>query len=104
MSQSHWQRGKAGPMLARVFEKYATGTLSLKELVLWARDEGVGSKNGKPFTKSGLHHILRTPLYCGEFAWNGTTHRGLHTPLVSKESGTACSRFSAGGSRRSTGR
>jgi DNA invertase Pin-like site-specific DNA recombinase len=76
---------KSAPMITRVFEKYATGTLSLKELVVWARDEGLARKTGKPFTKAGLHHILRTPLYCGEFAWDGTNHRGLHTPLVSKE-------------------
>ena len=32
-----------------------------------------------------LHQILRKRLYMGDFDWDGTTYRGTHEPLVTRE-------------------
>ncbi|MBK9584579.1 MAG: recombinase family protein [Alphaproteobacteria bacterium] len=35
--------------------------------------------------QSGIHKILRSLIYTGDFEWNGKRYRGTHDPLISRE-------------------
>jgi len=74
------------PIILRLFEWYATGTMSLKALVRKARGEGLSfRKSGDPVPRSTLHAILRKRLYMGEVDWDGHIYQGVHEPLVSRD-------------------
>ena len=74
------------PVIARLFEWYATGTMSLKEVARKARVEGLSfRKSGDPLPVSTIHKILRKRIYMGEFDWNDRTYRASHQPIVSRE-------------------
>jgi hypothetical protein len=62
----------SAPIIARLFEWYATGKLSLKEVAGKARSVGlVYRKSGAPVPVSTVHATLRNRLYMGEFEWKG---------------------------------
>src|SRR5712675_1161963 len=62
-------------IISRLFEWYATGTLSLKEAAQKAKAAGlVYRKSGAPVPVSTVHTMLRNRLYMGEFEWNGHLH------------------------------
>jgi DNA invertase Pin-like site-specific DNA recombinase len=76
----------SAPIIARLFEWYATGTLSLKEAAEKGRVAGlVYRKSGTPVPVSTVHTTLRNRLYTGEFEWNGHVYLGKHQPLVTRE-------------------
>ena len=75
-----------GPLVAKVFELYATGDFSLAALRAKAREIGLTHRlSTRPMTKSELHRMLQNPIYTGDFRWLGKIHRGSHTPLISQE-------------------
>ena len=77
---------ESAPLITRLFEWYATGTLSLKEAAQKARAAGlVHRRSGAPVPVSTVHTILRNRLYTGEFEWNGHLYQGRHEPLASRE-------------------
>ena len=72
--------------ITHLFGRYATGTLSLKQLAAEAQSEGlVYRRTGGPMPTSNLHALLRNRLYTGDFDWNGRRYVGRHQPLVSRE-------------------
>jgi len=74
------------PIVARVFEWYATGNHSIREVAIMARAEGMVFRKSKdPVPTGTVHKILRSRLYTGDFDWNGKTYRGSHVPLVTQE-------------------
>ena len=76
----------SAPLIAGLFEWYATGTLSLKDTAQKARAAGlVYRKSGAPVPVSTVHSALRNRLYMGEFEWNGRLHLGKHQPLITRE-------------------
>jgi site-specific DNA recombinase len=75
-----------GPIITRLFEWYATGGYSLKEIGALARAEGLAyRKSQRPVPVSTVHKILRSRLYTGEFEWRGKVYQGSHEPLISKD-------------------
>ncbi len=75
-----------GPIIKRLFEWYATGSYSLKEVGKMARDAGlVYRKSRSPVPISTVHKILRSRLYTGEFEWLGMVYKGSHQPLISMD-------------------
>lgn len=77
---------EVAPIVSKLFEWYATGTLSLQEAARKAREAGlVHRKSGAPVPVSTVHSILRNRLYTGQFEWNGKLYQGRHQPLVSAE-------------------
>jgi site-specific DNA recombinase len=42
-------------------------------------------KTGTPVRTATVHHILRNPIYAGDFEWNGRAYHGVHQPLISRE-------------------
>src|SRR4051794_17147917 len=58
-------------LVRKLFEWYATGNYSLKEVTQKARDEGLRSRNGLKVTRSSVHSMLTNPIYHGDFVWAG---------------------------------
>src|SRR5215831_18136103 len=77
---------ESASIISRLFEWYATGTLSLKEAAQKARAAGlVYRKSGTSVPVSTVHATLRNRLYMGEFEWSGRIYYGKHQPLVTRE-------------------
>jgi hypothetical protein len=75
-----------GPLVTQVFALYATGEYSLKALTRKANDMGLRHWRGdRPLSKSGIHRMLGTCIYTGDFRWLGKRHKGSHAPLVTHE-------------------
>ena len=74
-----------GPRVLRLFEAYATGDVSLADLVRRAKDDGLKSKKGKALATVTIWAMLQNPLYMGEFDWEGKRIVGAHQPLITKE-------------------
>ena len=74
---------KLAPVIARLFDWYARGDVSLKEAARRAHVAGLlYPKSGKKVPVSTVHTILRNRLYSGQFEWNGKLIQGKHEPLV----------------------
>ncbi|MCA8881916.1 MAG: recombinase family protein [Rhodobacteraceae bacterium] len=77
---------EVAPIITNMFEWYATGRFSLKEVTQHARSAGlVYKKSGASVPTSSVHTILRNRLYTGWFEWNGKLYQGKHEALVSVE-------------------
>jgi DNA invertase Pin-like site-specific DNA recombinase len=74
------------PVITRVFEWYATGRYTLREVMRMARAAGLRfPRSRNTVTSTTIHHILHNRIYTGDFDWKGKTYRGIHEPLVSRE-------------------
>ena len=70
----------------KLFERYATGNHSGREVARLAITDGlVFRKSLAPVPQATLYKILRNRLYTGDFDWNGKTYRGVHVPIVTKD-------------------
>jgi hypothetical protein len=74
------------PLIAKLFEWYARGDISLKEAARKAHTAGfVYPRSGAKVPVSVVQTILRNRLYSGWFEWNGKLIRGRHEALVPVE-------------------
>jgi site-specific DNA recombinase len=74
------------PAIARLFQRYATGNYSLKELAKIAPADGLRyRKSGGAVPKSTVNTILRNRIYTGDFDFDGVTYHGTYEPIISKE-------------------
>lgn len=74
------------PLVRQLFEDYATGQYTLKDLSRCAAERGLLSrKTGQPYSVGTLDYVLHNPIYLGEFDWLGTRYPGKHPALVSRE-------------------
>jgi hypothetical protein len=74
------------PIVAKLFEWYATGELSLKTVTKNAAAAGLTNRSsGRPLVKAKIHQILQNPIYCGSFQWLGRWYEGQHEPLISRD-------------------
>ena len=66
------------PLIAKLFEWYARGDISLKEAARKAHAAGLTyPKSGAKVPVSTVHTILRNRLYTGWFEWNGKLGCGV---------------------------
>ena len=72
------------PLLRQLFEQYARGDASLRDLERFLRGRGVVNRNGKPYGYDKIIGILKNPFYYGDFIYWGEIHEGRHEPLISK--------------------
>jgi DNA invertase Pin-like site-specific DNA recombinase len=72
------------PLIIRCFERYATGTVSLRLLERELFDAGLRSKTGKMVRINRLADILRNPFYTGiiRIKRSGEVFDGAHEPLI----------------------
>ena len=74
------------PLIAKLFEWYARGDISLKESARKAHAAGFTyPKSGAKVPVSTVQTILRNRLYTGWFEWNGKLIQGKHKALVPVE-------------------
>jgi site-specific DNA recombinase len=73
------------PLVKKLFELYATGEYSLKELRDKITSLGLTSRAGKILTVSNIQMILKNPFYYGAFYFNGELHQGIHKPAIAKK-------------------
>ncbi len=73
------------PLIRRLFEDYATGRYSFKDLVGRAWDMGLRTKKGNRVPKSAIAATIQKTIYYGEFEWNGERFLGKHEPIISRE-------------------
>jgi DNA invertase Pin-like site-specific DNA recombinase len=74
------------PVITRMFEQYATGKYSLKQMAKTARADGLAyRKSGDAVPTSTVHKIFRNRIYSGDFDFDGTMYHGSYEPVVSRE-------------------
>ena len=73
------------PLVAKLFEWYATGEYSLKALTAKAAAASLTNRtSGKPLVRAKIHQLLQNPIYCGDFQWLDRMYQGQHQPLISR--------------------
>jgi DNA invertase Pin-like site-specific DNA recombinase len=74
------------PIIARMYERYATGRYSVEEIARIAHADGLAyRKSGATVPNSSVHKILRNRIYSGDFDFDGTSYKGSYEPIVSRE-------------------
>jgi site-specific DNA recombinase len=75
-----------GPLLRRMFELYASGEYSLRDLVEKMKNLGLRSKADRVLILEEVRRYLRTPFYYGTFKWGGKFYpnKGTYEPIVNK--------------------
>lgn len=81
----HVQDEQMAPMIKKLLVMYATGNYSISQLVEFAYQGGIRSRNGKKVSKSRIADILSNPYYYGHFRFIGEVWPGKHEPLISKD-------------------
>ena len=73
-------------LVRRLFEMYATGNFSLKQLAQWAASARLTfRKSGRPVNKATIQGILHNLIYTGDFEFNGKLYKGIHERIISRE-------------------
>ncbi len=72
------------PLVRHAFKRYASGVVSLEDLVEELCDLGLRHvRSGRKVYKSSLHLLLQNPVYCGLIRYKGQLYAGQHEPLIS---------------------
>ena len=69
-------------LVRKLFNLYATGEYSLKDL---QRSSGLLSRNQKILPVASIRNILSNTFYYGVFKYNGELHEGKHEPIITKK-------------------
>lgn len=73
------------PIIAELFEMYASGEHSVSSLHNYARRAGLTYRGSQRHcSRSNIERILKNPIYAGEFKWRGKTHGGKHIPIITR--------------------
>lgn len=80
------QDASRAKLVGRLFELYATGNFSQKELAKWAAVAGLTfRRSGRPVNKATIQGILHHLIYTGDFVWCGKLYKGIHEPIIAHE-------------------
>ncbi len=71
------------PHVRYAFERYATGSVSIKQLAQELFERGFTAKGGRRRSPSLVHNMLRNPIYAGLIRHKGVIYPGTHPALVS---------------------
>jgi DNA invertase Pin-like site-specific DNA recombinase len=75
------------PLIAKLFNTYATGAYSVSQLreltIEWGLKNKVGKKDFLPVSQ--IHRILNNPFYCGEMNIKGQTYLHKYPALISRD-------------------
>lgn len=64
------------------FHKYAHEGFRGMDLVRWARDNGIKTAKGNPFSKTTIYRLLKHRVYLGEVVWRDQWYPGNHPALI----------------------
>ena len=71
-----------GPVVRLMFERYATGKVSLAALAEELFDLGLRTKRGLAYSPERVRGLLRHPFYRGATVYQGVERPGLHEALI----------------------
>jgi site-specific DNA recombinase len=71
--------------IKKIFELYATGKYSVKEITDTIYKEGFRSTNGTKYNKSKIHKMLGMSFYCGIMEKDNKKYLGKYEPIISKK-------------------
>jgi len=69
-------------IIRRMFEEYAGGRKSIREVTALGADAGLRTRKGKRVVMSAVAKMLQNLVYTGTFRWNGRRYEGKHEPLI----------------------
>lgn len=74
----------------QVFEKFATGTMSLAEATRYGEEIGLRTHQrkkigGQPLTLTGMRNMLSNVFYIGRFTYAGKEYNGKHPSIVNEK-------------------
>ena len=72
------------PIIKQVFESYASGRYTLREISLLLKEKGIMTRGEKPYCLDRVKFILTNPFYYGLFRYSGEIYEGNHTPIIEK--------------------
>ncbi len=82
-----------GPVVLRMFKKYAEPNTSLRAVVDMLNDEHIPSPRGGKWGRSTVNRILTHPIYSGVYRWGlrskGVYYKRSGSQIVPKEAGEA---------------
>jgi site-specific DNA recombinase len=74
------------PLVKKLFEIYAEGVFSCRELAKMARNMGLTfRKSKKPITTAGIHYMLKSLIYTGSFEFGGKFYPGNYEALITRD-------------------
>lgn len=75
---------QTAPFVKLAFDLYASGTHSIRSLVIELDRRGLRSATGRPLTKTGVEKMLSNVFYCGliHIRRTGQTYKGAHEPII----------------------
>ena len=86
-------------LVRKLFELYATGNYSLKDLRKLITSAGLLSRKKNMLSVSNIQSILSNSFYYGVFKYNGELYDGKHEPMISKKLFEACQKVMTDRSR-----
>ena len=86
-------------LVRKLFELYATGNYSLKDLRKLITSAGLLSRKGNMLSVSNIQSILSNSFYYGVFKYNGEMYDGKHEPMIPKKLFEVCQKVMADRSR-----
>lgn len=76
---------KRAPYVRRIFELYASGAYTLKQIEDIMFQEGLRTKGGLRLKKAQIHRFLQSPFYLGLMVdKSGKLYQGKHAPIISQ--------------------
>jgi len=75
---------KKSPLIKELFERFATGEYTLKDMYGFLAKNGITTSGGKVL-KDKISWILSNPFYYGHFKFKGEIYEGVHEPIITKK-------------------
>lgn len=84
------------PGITKIFELFATGGYSLRDICEIVYQDGLRTKAGKKLYSSIIYRIIQNPFYVGLMPRMEKLYQGSHQPLVSQETFDNCQKILTG--------
>lgn len=72
------------PIIVKLFNAYATGEYTIKQLTKLAHSLGLVNKQGKFISEGCISNMLQNPFYYGEFLIKGKIYPHIYPKLIDK--------------------
>jgi DNA invertase Pin-like site-specific DNA recombinase len=83
------------PYIKKAFEMYATGIISIENIIAELNSKGFRTRYNKPVAKSVLANIFKNPFYSGLILYKEKIYSGSHQAIISKELFDSCQKIIA---------
>lgn len=83
--KTHEIEESVAPLIKDMFELYATGNYSTRELSRVMGKKGLKNSKGNSVGKTRIYDLLSDPFYCGDLRWKGEIYSGSQEPIISRD-------------------